>query len=790
MIDRLSGRRLLWGYLLLMALAGWQLLFDTRVQTDMSAFMPTGQNKAQQLLLQQLEHGPAARLWMLALSNASAGILADMSGELADKASSSAQVSQVMNGDMLLDDVTRERLFEYRYLLSDRISSASFSRAGLQQIFSELLQVLRSPLSTFSSQTAESDPSGELLHVLRSLDAGPHAPGLQHRVWFNEQGDKALLLLQSSASGTDLDAQQKLHQQLDLWLQQMIEDEPQRQSVSLEKGGVPLISLQTRERIRQASQYLSIAATVFMLLFMYLVYRRPLKVILTALPLFSGVVMGAAGVSWWFGSIHGITLAFGITLLGVAVDYPVHLLSHQRQGEKLQQTATRIRSTLALGVLSTGLGFSVMLWTEFSGLAQLGLFSVIGLLVAALVACYLLPVLAGDMPAFVRRSKKAADAPPSDQFGSGWAGYGFLHSPISGKLLLVLALLFGMAWTIQGKELWSRDIQALSPVPTDVRLADQAMRQTMGAPGPGHVMLLTADSVEQLLIKQEQIEPLLSAAIVRGYIRAADYVARIVPSKQQQQQRQGWIPVQQVLHNDLAAALENLPFKPASFTPFTEALQHSRQLPPLTPELLVDSPLGMRATNLLQSTETEVSGVIQLVGVQQPAALAELLQVASRNDLWLLDIPAATGKLVDRFREEMTTRAVLALLVIAALVALWLRDPVRWLKVMLPVVLSVAVSVTMVLATGAALNLFHLVSLLLVAGIGLDYALFFSRPPDKKADRQHTAQALMVCCFSTVVVFSLLAVSEIPVLHAIGLTVASGALAAFALSWVFSAQSG
>lgn len=120
------------------------------------------------------------------------------------------------------------------------------------------------------------------------------------------------------------------------------------------------------------------------------------------------------------------------------------------------------------------------------------------------------------------------------------------------------------------------------------------------------------------------------------------------------------------------------------------------------------------------------------------------------------------------------------------LVALWLRDALRWLKVMTPVLLSVAVSVTVVLATGVGLNLFHLVSLLLVAGIGLDYALFFSLPHEKLDDRRQTAKSLMICCFSTVVVFSLLAVSDIPVLHSIGLTVASGALAVFGFSWLFT----
>ncbi|MBW1784861.1 MAG: MMPL family transporter, partial [Deltaproteobacteria bacterium] len=513
MSDRLSGSRLPWLYLLFllpMALAAWQLLFHTRVQTDMSAFMPGAKGQAQQILLQQLEQGPAARLWMLTLAHAPPRVLADISGKLAQKAAESPLVNQVMNGNMMLDEATREQLFEYRYLLSDRIGGDSFSQQGLGQMFEELLQTLRSPLSTFSKELFQTDPGGEFSHLLQSFSTGSSGPVLKHGVWFDKQGDKALLLLQSRASGTDLDAQLELRQQLSFWLHELTEGDVPGQSIMLRMGGVPLISLETREHIRQTSQRLSIAATVFMLAFMFFVYRQPRKVLLTALPLLSGVLMGAACVSGWFGSIHGITLAFGITLLGVAVDYPVHLLSHQRKQERLGQTAVRIWPTLALSVLSTVLGFSAMLWTDFPGLAQLGLFSVCGLLTAALVTRYLLPRLAGSTSPRTRRVDKRAAHP---SFYLSTAQIGGRH-----KLVLGLLLILGMAWAIQGKDLWSRDIQALSPVPAEVRLADQQMRQLMGAPEPGHVMLLTADAVQQLLEKQEQMQPLLNEAVSRGYV--------------------------------------------------------------------------------------------------------------------------------------------------------------------------------------------------------------------------------------------------------------------------------
>ncbi len=116
-----------------------------------------------------------------------------------------------------------------------------------------------------------------------------------------------------------------------------------------------------------------------------------------------------------------------------------------------------------------------------------------------------------------------------------------------------------------------------------------------------------------------------------------------------------------------------------------------------------------------------------------------------------------------------------------------LRDHVRGLRVLLPIVLAVGLAASFPVLLGYRLNLFHLVSLLLVAGIGLDYALFFSRR-EASEDRLRTQHALLVCSTSTLVVFAMLAASSIPVLQAIGMTVATGVLSAFVLSWLFARQ--
>ncbi|BAO44043.1 MMPL family transporter [Thiolapillus brandeum] len=756
--------------ILLVALA--QLVFRTQVQTDMSAFMPHDHDRLQSLLLSQLEQGPAARVWLLALSGASPGMLATASRLFSRKAADSGHFTQVLNGQQQVDEATRKLLFQYRYLLSDRIRPDSYSIDALHRMFLGLLETLRSPLSTFSKALASRDPGGESLYLMQKLMPGNSTLRMEQGVWMDRNAHTALLLLQTRASGTDLDAQLALRHEMLGWLENLSEVSGER-GLKLQFAGVPALSLETRQRIREASQRLGILAGGIMLLYMFLVFRSPRRVLMTAFPLLAGVVFGAALVSFCFSGIHGITLAFGTTLLGVAIDYPVHLLTHQQRGETLLQTMGRIRPTLFQGVLSTMLGFSAMLWSDFPGLVQLGLFAISGLFMAVWVTAFVLPLLdgrsnPGSMPLLKRMP------------GSTW------HPDTRIQFALVTVIPGLFLWTLQVHPIWSGDIRALSPVPEVLKEQDRRLRTAMGAADPSAVLLVEGKNVQEVLQREESLLPELQEAVEKGLLKGVESAALLVPAIQRQRQRQSWIPAHHELVSRLNEALADLPFKPGVFAPFIGDLDNSRSLVPLTPDVLQGTLLDLRLQALLLPASGSVIGVMPLVGLQDFAQLRTLLGDIAGKGVWLFDIPKETARMMAGFRDDMVHKASWAFLAIAGLLVVWLRDWRRCLGVLLPVSLAVLVSVMAVLQSGRGMNLFHIVGLLLVAGIGLDYALFFSRKVDSAEEERRTLYALVICCLSTVTVFVLLGLSGIPVLQAIGITVAVGCLAAFLLSWLLA----
>ncbi|MGH8682926.1 MAG: MMPL family transporter, partial [Burkholderiales bacterium] len=143
----------------------------------------------------------------------------------------------------------------------------------------------------------------------------------------------------------------------------------------------------------------------------------------------------------------------------------------------------------------------------------------------------------------------------------------------------------------------------------------------------------------------------------------------------------------------------------------------------------------------------------------------------------------AAAALLGAYRERALALWGLGLSVIAVALFVHLRSAARVVHVIAPIAAAVAATLAVLLVAGVKLTLFHVVAALLVVGVGSNYALFFEREPPDEAERRATAAAVAVCAATTILVFGLLAGSQVPVLRMMGTTVAIGV----ALSLAFAA---
>ena len=754
------------------ALAASGLLVQRQLQvgTDLRLFLPSPSTPQERLLLDEIGEGPGSRVLVLAISGSDAESLADLSRGLTAELQDNPEFRFVANGELSLEAMP-ERLLPYRYLLSNTLDEHTFDADYLRSQLRARARDLASPAGAFLEPWLPKDPTLELLALLQRWQPAQE-PNRLFDVWFDAQGNNALLLAETKAPAFDPDRQRAAIQAL---RDAHAAIEPDRQS-TLTISGAGQFSVLMEQRTRGEAQALGTTASIGMIVLLLIAYRRLNALLFSGLPLMSAGLAGLLAVGVLFGEVHGITLAFGFTLLGVAQDYPVHVLSHWRAQRGALPVVRELWPTLATGVASTCIAYFTFLFSGVTGLQQLACFTIAGLAAASLTTRFLLPRVMGE---------GSRDYGESRALHRLWQAVDTL--PRLKWTPLVLALIAILATAFVETPMWDDDLSKLTPVPMDLIEQDQRLRGALGAADVRYMLVIEDKNRERLLQTLEQAQSALEQLVSDGAMTGFDHAARYLPSAQTQLERQRKLPDAPTLREAVESARSGTGFRAEVFEPFVTDVQRARELPPLTVDDLADSALGANLEMLLSSTQDGARALITLNGVQDPQALERFARTHSNS--YLLDLKEASETLVSRQRTQIVWSLGVASVLLIGVVTFALRQRNRVLRVLIPM----AVTTTLVIATlqlnDISLSLFHLIALILGAGLGLDYALFFEHAADDPLEQRRTLHAVIICSLSTLMVFALLALSSIPVLRAIGLTVSLAVVSNFLLAVMVSRES-
>lgn len=754
------------GWLLLLALAGLWLGGRTQVSSDLRKFMPDARTPAQKLLLDELGEGPGARLLMVALSGAAPEQLAAQSHALRDTLAADPQFELVANGAQAGLDAFPERLLPYRYLLTP-LPADAFSSSNLREELQARLQDLGSPAGGLVEPLLPSDPTLQVLRVAEALQPAT-APQRIDEVWFDHTGTQALLLLQTRAAGFDPGAQQAAVDAINAAFAQAAGDSGSR----IELSGPGAFSVKIGNRTADEAGLIGTLDTIGMILLLWIAYRSWKMPILGFLPLASAGLAGLGAVVLGFDGVHGITIAFGFTLIGVVQDYPIHFFSHQRPGRSPWDTVRALWPTLGTGVIATCIAYLTFLFSGVDGLKQLSVFTITALLAAALATRYLLPALVD--PA-------TRDFADSQRLARLWQYT--RHLPRPRRSLLVLALLSVAVMVLAPGAFWQNDLGRLTPVDPADLARDAQLRSELGAPDVRYVITVRRADAQAALAASERLAVALDAQVAAGALERYDLAARYLPSARTQRQRQQQLPDAATLRDALAAAVADTPFVEDAFEPFLTDMAAARRAPALQPQDLQGTPLAGAVDGLLLQGDGHATALVSLSGLHDVAAVAA---TARQHGAELLDMKQASESLVADYRGRVLAALALAVLLLSLTVWGALRSLRRAVRVLLPMVLTTLLVLAVLRGLGVELNLFHLIGLILAAGLGLDYGLFFEHAGDSRAGQLRTLHGLLVCSAMTLLVFSLLGLSSIPVLRAIGSTVALGVVCNFVLALLVS----
>ncbi|MFZ6751412.1 MMPL family transporter [Undibacterium sp. Ren11W] len=482
--------------------------------------------------------------------------------------------------------------------------------------------------------------------------------------------------------------------------------------------------------------------------------------------------LGAISLCWlFFERIHLLTLVFGASLIGVAQDYGLYFLCNRLTADPKLNSTQLLKSLmpgLLLTLLTTVIGYMGLALTPFPGLRQMALFSGLGLVFAWLTVVCWFPLL------ITAESLKSGALLRVN--GAVLRYWPLLRlNTASGLGLALFALVVAFGCTRLGV---NDDIRLLQNSPPQLISDQLKLSKLLDAPTPVQFFLVRANSVEGVLQREEalrrKLDPLISQHTISGYQALSNWV----PSAQTQALRAQLI--QEKLLNDgkVLSQLATQIGEDAAWVADTRThLLAAGDV--LTLEAFLQTPASepWRHLWLGQSQgKGEYASIVALRGLSY-ADLPLLQHAGSGLDgVQWVDKVAEISSVLGRYRAYMGWVVLASYLLVYALMFPRYRRH-TW-RVLLPTALASLATLAIFGYAGQNLQLFHVLALMLLLGVGVDYGIFMQEQPDRRDATGWTTVGLSAA--STILSFGLLGLSKTPALQAFGLTMLIGT----ALVWL------
>lgn len=514
---------------------------------------------------------------------------------------------------------------------------------------------------------------------------------------------------------------------------------------------------------------------VGVIVLMLTTFRSVRPLLLTIFALSVAALAGFVVCHEVFGNVHVLTLTFGTSLTGVAVDYSVHYFAarlapagsrHDAVGDTPAKAITHLTPSLLTVCGTTIVGYLALFAAPIEGLRQIALFSAAGLVAACACVLGLYPWLDRGS---VRARRPAWVESLNARSARGW---------LSTRALVVVAigvLVLGVFGASRLKAV--DDIRTLQRSPAALLQQEAQVRDLLRLDFDTRFLLVTGSSAEEVLQREERVTEVLRAAVERGDLRAFLAVSSHLPSLQRQ--RADYALLARTVYaesGDAYAALTAAGFEPSVVDAQREAFRAASDRV-VQPEQWLASPASapFRA-QWLGRVADQYASVVALDGLANADSVRA--SVASLPGVRYVDRVAEISAVLARYREVATLLLGLVIVLIAVVLAVR-YGPRPAVALVAPPFGAALLTLASLAAIGQPLTLLHVLSLLLVLGMGVDYSVFL------RQDRNAAALlAVGICTLTTLLSFGLLGFSSVPFVRAIGLTVSFGIAFAFLLSFI------
>ncbi|RSK41392.1 MMPL family transporter [Mangrovimonas spongiae] len=547
--------------------------------------------------------------------------------------------------------------------------------------------------------------------------------------------------------------------------------------VTAEYFGGALIAVENAKQIKHDIQFTVGIAMTVLLIILIVFYKKLLLPIILFIPTVVGALLAITVLYVIRDKISAISLGIGSVLLGVTLDYALHILTHIRSNNNIKSLYEEISKPVLMSSLTTALAFLCLLFLNSQALQDLGIFAAISVIGASVFALIFIPQV------YRQQQEKRQTTTIIDKFSAIP-----LHKKTS--VFIGLGILLIISCFTYNNVSFNNDITKLNYEPPKLMAAQKRLDSLTNIASKSVYIAAYGTTLEDALVANDIVYKKLSTLKENGNILNFSSIGALVQSHALQEKKliewhSFWNDsIKKVTKTQLIESGSKLGFKPKTYQPFYNLLQRdfttlSRNDYNTLSTINVSDYISTKQqfTTVTSLVKLDHNQLEQLNNTFQPLPNTLVIDRQGMNETFL-------GNLKNDFNRLVGYSLIVVLLVLLV----FYRSFSLTLVTSIPIALTWFTTIGLMGLLGIEFNIFNIIISTFIFGLGVDYSIFITngllhehRTGERKLPTHKTSVILSV--ITTILGVGIMIFAKHPALYTISLVSIIGILSALLISF-------
>ncbi|RLJ34443.1 hypothetical protein CLU97_3957 [Chryseobacterium sp. 7] len=628
---------------------------------------------------------------------------------------------------------------------------------------------LVSPTSLVTKEFIKKDPLGLTFLGIKKLNALNISKDfkLEDSYIVTKDGKNLLLFIDPKNKSNDTKANEAFVDQLNLIKNGINKQFKGKTEISY--FGSPVIAVANAKQIKKDIQNTVVISMTVLLILLIYYFRNFFTPIIVFLPTVFSVLLALLVLYFIKDKISAISLSVGAILIGITIDYALHILTHYKHNNNIEELYKEITQPIILSSATTAVSFLCLVFVRSEALKDLGLFAAITVILSSISALIIVPQLYKP-----KEKGEHLNTNFIDKIGS--YPYEKNKPLIIGCSVIILACLFGFRHVG-----FNEDIGDLNYIPKELKISEAKLQKLSDITSKSIYTISYGNSEEQALTRNSELSSFLEKEKKEGKILSYNSIGSIVLSEKDQQKKiEKWnsfwndTKKNQTL-SELVSNGNKFGFNSSAFDSFNEALHKNYA------SLTLKDYEKIKALQISEfmNNENGFYTVSNVVKVDEKKRDAFIKDIEKKHDAIAIDRQQMNENFLGLLKRDFNTLINYSLLAIVLTIIVFFRNFELTVLTMFPIVLTGVVTAGILYFLGLELNIFSTVVCTLVFGVGDDFSIFLTQAMQKehttgKNELPTYRTSIILAVFTTILSIGSLIFAKHPALHSLALVALIG----------------